>query len=308
MILIQLTEIIILLMLKMQVQFAIFRTTYIFTPTGAPTFAYDWTLNPTFLSATNTANPIATAVTSSQSYSVTVTGNSGCKATTTTTVTVASGAPTVSVTPAGPISLCGGTQLLTANPIGAGPFNYAWTLDGNPVGGDTATLTASATGAYAVTVTDACMLSSTVSNTVAITVNSLPTIVTVSGAGTFCSTASITASNGSDGTMYFQGTTSGGTATATASSSESITTSGTYYSDQSAAGCWGPEGSAIVVIESPVTLTTTPASICAGTSGTLQPLELVLHMLQIILLVWLMFQLQVLVHVQLGELHIQQVL
>jgi len=81
------------------------------------------------------------------------------------------------------------------------------------------------------------------------TINPLPTAVTVSGSGTYCGSATITASGGTGGTIYYQGTTSGGTSTTTPLSSQSITTSGTYYfRSQSASGCWGPEGSATVTI------------------------------------------------------------
>ncbi len=42
-------------------------------------FTYDWSLNPTFLSATNIANPVAQAMTSSQTYTVVVSDlGSGC--------------------------------------------------------------------------------------------------------------------------------------------------------------------------------------------------------------------------------------
>ena len=81
------------------------------------------------------------------------------------------------------------------------------------------------------------------------TIVALPTAVTVTGAGTFCGTTTLTAANGGSGTIYFEGTTSGGTSTATPASSAVITTSGTYYfRAQSAAGCWGTEGSAAVTI------------------------------------------------------------
>ena len=81
-----------------------------------------------------------------------------------------------------------------------------------------------------------------------------PTVVSVSGAGTFCGSTTITASGGTGGTIYFQGTTSGGTSTTTASSSETITTSGTYYfRSRSASGCWGPQGSVVVTITPQVT-------------------------------------------------------
>jgi hypothetical protein len=83
----------------------------------------------------------------------------------------------------------------------------------------------------------------------AVTINAIPSATTVSGAGTFCGSTTITASGGGGGTIYFQGTTSGGTSTATPSSSEVITSSGTYYfRSRSAAGCWGAEGSVVVVI------------------------------------------------------------
>ncbi len=106
-----------------------------------------------------------------------------------------------------------------------------------------------------------------VSSAIQITVTSLPAAVTVSGGGTFCNSATLTASNGGDGTIYFQGTTSGGTSTATPSSSQLVSSPGTYYFRAlSAAGCWGPEGSATVVFTSP---TTTGANICQGGSGAL---------------------------------------
>jgi len=77
----------------------------------------------------------------------------------------------------------------------------------------------------------------------------LPAAVIASGAGTFCGSTTITASNGGDGTIYFQGTTSGGTSTATPSTSEVVTTSDTYYfRARSADGCWGTEGSVTVTI------------------------------------------------------------
>ena len=94
--------------------------------------------------------------------------------------------------------------------------------------------------------------------------------VTVTGAGTYCTSTTIIAANGGDGTIYFQGTTTGGTSTATASASQIITTSGTYYfRAQTALGCWGVEGSAAVVIQTPISITPGNATICAGGSGSM---------------------------------------
>jgi len=97
----------------------------------------------------------------------------------------------------------------------------------------------------------------------------LPSAVTASGAGTYCGSTTITAANGGSGTIYFQGTTSGGTLTVTSSSSQVVSSSGTYYfRAQSAAGCWGTEGSVAVTI-SPlpaIGLTVGGAgAICSGT-------------------------------------------
>ncbi len=93
------------------------------------------------------------------------------------------------------------------------------------------------------------------------TVNPVPATVTVSGSGTFCGSATLTASNGSDGTIYFQGTTSNGTSTTTPATSQTVTSSGTYYfRAQSAAGCWGNQGSATVTINAAPAITIQPST------------------------------------------------
>lgn len=107
---------------------------------------------------------------------------------------------------------------------------------------------------------------------VTVTINAVPTAVTVSGGSVTCGgTQTITASGGVGGTMYFQGTTSGGTSTATASSSQVIATSGTYYfRAQSPSGCWSAEGSTVVTINNPATVNAgAPQSVCAGGTITL---------------------------------------
>ncbi len=107
-----------------------------------------------------------------------------------------------------------------------------------------------------------------ISPAIQITVNPLPATVTVTGGGSVCINTTLNASNGGDGTMYFQGTTSGGTSTATPSASQPISVPGTYYfRAQSTEGCWSPEGSAAVIINTPPV--TTGAIICQGGSGTM---------------------------------------
>src|SRR5439155_14202439 len=100
------------------------------------------------------------------------------------------------------------------------------------------------------------------------TVNALPATTTASGGGLYCGSATITATNGSDGTMYYQGATSGGTSTVTPSSIQVVSSSGTYYFRAlSPAGCWGAQGSVTVTINpTPTAAPTNSSPIC--NSGT----------------------------------------
>ncbi len=104
-------------------------------------------------------------------------------------------------------------------------------------------------------------------------VNTSSSSVTVSGGGTYCNSAILTASNVSGETIYWQNTISGGISTATPSTSQTVTTSGTYYfrsrnswyDSQSGENglCWGIEGSATVIINS-----TSPPSTPTGLTAT----------------------------------------
>ncbi len=105
-------------------------------------------------------------------------------------------------------------------------------------------------------------------NGINITVNPLPTIVTVTGTTPACTSTTLNASNGSSGTIYWQNTTSNGTSTATASTSQIVSASGTYYfRARSAAGCWGPEGSITVTINSTPTITTNPSNVAVASGA-----------------------------------------
>ncbi|HOY32352.1 MAG TPA: hypothetical protein PKW80_10770, partial [Bacteroidales bacterium] len=97
--------------------------------------------------------------------------------------------------------------------------------------------------------------------------------VTVNGAGTYCGSQTLTATGGTNGTIYWQGTTSGGTSTLTLSTSQSVTSSGTYYFRAYNANCgWGTQGSVLVSIHTPSTAPTGitgMSSICTGNSPVL---------------------------------------
>ena len=77
---------------------------------------------------------------------------------------------------------------------------------------------------------------------------STPGSVSVSGGGTFCNNATLMASGGSGGTIYWQGTTSGGTSTANSTNPQTVSSSGTYYFRAYNSCGWGTEGSASITI------------------------------------------------------------
>lgn len=151
---------------------------------------------------------------------------------------------------------CGGTMLLTATG-GTGGTIYWQNTTNNGTSSATvsSSQTVSASGTYYFRARSADGCWGTQGSAV-VTINAVPTNAIVSGGGTQCGgTMTLTATGGTGGTMYWQNTTSGGTSTTTASSSQVVSTSGIYYfRAQSAAGCWGNEGSAEVIIHPSMTI------------------------------------------------------
>lgn len=166
--------------------------------------------------------------------------------------------PTATISNSGPTTFCVGSNVtMTAS----GGTSYLWST-----GLAGAAITVNVTNVYTVTVTNAAGCTDTAM--MSVTVNPLPTPVTVSGAGTFCDNATLTATGGAGGTIYWENTTSLGTSAVTPSSSQSVTSSGTYYFRANNACGWGNQGSAVVTINyspvvAPITGTTTICS--AGT-------------------------------------------
>lgn len=184
---------------------------------------------------------------------------------------------TIAQSPSGPI--CAGSSV-TFNPTpvngGTSP-TYQWFVNGSFVGGgsfySTSTL---ANGNTVSTIMTAGGIScaspaTATSNTIVMTVNPVPALTTVSGAGTFCGNTVLTASGGGGGTIYFQGTTSGGTSTVLGGTPQTVSSTGTYYfNSMSAAGCWGTQGSAAVTINPAATANAGAGqALCAGGTITL---------------------------------------
>lgn len=179
---------------------------------------------------------------------------------------------------------------IVSSSLGAGTFTVSYNLSGaNSATGATASVTMSGgTGSFSIpassltnagsttiTITNVrnsllCNAAPAIGQSATFNVNALPAAVSVDGAGAFCEAALLSASGGSGGTIYYQGTTSNGTATGIASSMEVVMTSGTYYfRAQAPTGCWGPEGSAAITINpDPAPVTVTGGGTYCG-SGTL---------------------------------------
>lgn len=198
-------------------------------------------------------------VTSAGTYRVTVTNAGGCTASSSATTVTVNSAPTATITAGGPTTFCqGGSVTLTAS---AGS-SYLW----SPAGQTSQSITVSAAGSYAVTVTNASGCSATsAATTVSVTQQGTASI-TASGPTTFCQGGSVTL-NASSGTSYLWSP--GGETTPSISVSNagsySVTVTGT-------GGCTGTSSPTTVTVNSAPTATVTangPTTFCQGGSVTL---------------------------------------
>ena len=224
----------------------------------------------TFVSGGSTISDLAvSAGVAAATYSGTITAtntNTGCSSPTYNITIVVNPIPTA-VTVTGGGAICSGSSASLSASNGSSGTIY-WqntTSSGISTGTASTSQSISSAGTYYFRAqsSEGCWGTE---GSATITVNALPTAVTVTGGGTICSgsSANLSASNGSSGTIYWQNTTSSGTSTGTASTSQSVSSAGTYYfRARSAEGCWGTEGSATITVNPLPTITTaaTPAVI-----------------------------------------------
>ncbi len=164
------------------------------------------------------------------------------------------------------------------------PSGQTWYWQGtNSAGTDvtyptTSTYTALSSGTYYVRARATASPNSWSVNSfpVTVTVKSVPGAVSVTGGGTQCGgTLSLSATGGSGGIIYYQGTTSGGTSTVLGGTPQTVSSSGTYYfraQSTDGYGCWGTQGSTGVVINPIPTASVasyTNISCYGGTNGTI---------------------------------------
>ncbi|HYK01729.1 MAG TPA: hypothetical protein VE974_08235 [Thermoanaerobaculia bacterium] len=185
----------------------------------------------------NGATTPTTTVTSTGTYSVTVTSSNGCSGSATHNITIT---PTTPVTITGPSSACDSAVL----DAGTGFATYLWST-----GATTPTITVTTSGIYNVTVTNGGGCTATDSH--AITINGTLTPV-IAGPTTACTPDSVTLDAGAGFTSYLWST---GATTRTID----VTTTGTYnVTVTTGAGCSGSDSHSITFNSAP------PASITAG--------------------------------------------
>jgi gliding motility-associated-like protein len=202
-------------------------------------------------------------VTTSGSYTVIVTNASGCQSalSVATVVTVNALPVTPTITADGPTTFCAGSSVTLTSSAEA---NYLWSN-----GAITPSINITASGSYAIQVTNASGCQSLASTVTVVTVNALPLTptITASGPTTFCDGGSVTLSS-SAGSNYLW---SNGANTA----SIDIATSGSYTVQvTSASGCQSALSAAMVVTVNAIPATPTitadgSTTFCNGTSITL---------------------------------------
>ncbi|MFN8274462.1 MAG: GEVED domain-containing protein [Flavobacteriaceae bacterium] len=246
--------------------------------TTKPTYTYSWSPT-TFLSDPNIANPVATGVTATTTYTVTITSSTGCSATKDVTVTVAAGI--VVTTPPADASFCQGTTAtLSVVATGAG-LTYQWRKGGVDVSGATgATLTINSatvadSGSYDVVINSVCADPTVTTTPVTLTINPTPTVTAPAAFPATCagSTTSAIVLNGTPSGVTFDIT--GGSAIGLADqtgvtsipSFTAVTGNATLVITPKANGCTGTAiNYAVAINQTPSAVTVTPSSsdICSS--------------------------------------------
>jgi len=172
----------------------------------------------------------------------------------------------VAVTPSTPLPVCAGnTVTLTGTTVSN--TTYQWYMNGSPVvGANTATYTANATGNYQLMITNTTNACSGKTDFVNVIVNPAPIVTATSTVTAVCAGSSATL-NGAGAATYnwMPGNLSGSSVAVTPSVATTYTVTGT-----TAAGCTNTSTISIAVNTLPtVAATTTPSSICNGSSASL---------------------------------------
>ena len=206
----------------------------------------------------------AITATTSGSYSVTITNANGCSATSAPVVVTVNALPAVSIANVGATSFCTGGSVTLIAPLNSN-YTYAWNNGAGAIAGaSNNTYVATASGSYALTVTDANGCTAT-SAAIPVTVNVLPVVTaTANGATTFCAGGSVTlTATGANTYVWSNGSTA---------PSITVNTSGNYdVTGTTLEGCSTTSNSIAVVVNALPTasISTSGSTACLGTTVTL---------------------------------------
>ncbi|MEN9700279.1 MAG: hypothetical protein RLZZ301_1477, partial [Bacteroidota bacterium] len=203
-------------------------------------------------------------VSTSGNIDVTITNANGCASTSAPLAVVVNALPAVSIANLGATTFCQGGSVTMIAPLNS-TYSYAWNNGTTAIAGaSNNTFTASASGSYSLTVTDANGCTAT-SAPIAVTVNAAPVVTaTANGATTFCQGGSVTL-------------TATGAATYTWSTGETtpsitVTASGNYdVIGTSIDGCSATSNAIAVTVNAlPIaSISSTGSTACLGSSVTL---------------------------------------
>ena len=236
------------------------------------TYMYDWTPSAFIAGQEDLYNPVATGVTATTPYAVTVTATNGCSTSGNVTVT----AEPLACTPAtaGPVNCANTNFTVTANHSGGGaPYSYSWNDGVGGVYPNSASIIVNLPeGSYTLscTVSDAC--GSNCTSAVSVTVNANPVTTVTPNTGLICNPGGSPITLDAAGATTYAwspasglSATTGGTVSANPATTTTYTVTGTDVN-----GCTSTASSVITVnTKANIAVTAVPATICSGASSTL---------------------------------------
>lgn len=230
------------------------------TLNGTGATSYTWSPSGSLDNAA-ISNPVATP-TSTTTYTVIGTAGTGCADTAFVTINV-NALPVINA--GSPVSICSGT---TTTLGASGAVSYIWSPAGSLTGSTTATPTSSATSTTTYTVVGTDVNGCTSTNTVTVTVNSLP-IASAGSAASICNGSSTTL--GASGGGTYSWLPAGSLSSATSATPTATPTATTTYTVTvtNASGCTATSTVLITVNTVPTATTSANVTICNGGSTVL---------------------------------------
>jgi uncharacterized repeat protein (TIGR01451 family) len=232
------------------------------TPSGPTTFCAGGSVTltaPAGMQSYNWSNGATSqsiVVTSSGSFSVTLTNPQGCSATSAATAVTVNPAPVATITPSGPTTFCNGGSVTLTAPAGMSAYNWS-------NGATTQSIAVNTSGSFTVTVTNGSGCSTTSAPTTVNTNGAPPVSITPSGPTSFCTGGSVTltATPGFTGYNWSNGATT---------QSITVTNSGTFtVTATTGAGCSSTSSAVTVTVSSSAgtVYITAPGAVNAGSTG-----------------------------------------